>query len=84
MGLTLPLCSYSYALFCTVYSSNSFPLNNFRTLCQNTGVGGYMLQTKNLSSRPRGCHYLATSLPLHSFFFTWNKCPARTSSQVQR
>ncbi len=32
MGLTRPLFSYSYALFCTAQSVNSFPLNHFRTL----------------------------------------------------
>jgi len=40
MGLTFPLFSYSYALFCTMQSSNSFSLNRFRTLCPKHSAWG--------------------------------------------
>jgi hypothetical protein len=33
------LCVHTLTHSLTVYSSNSFPLNNFRTPCQTTGVG---------------------------------------------
>jgi hypothetical protein len=42
-----PLLSYSSALFQKEYFDNSFSINHFRTLLQNTG--GYLLQAQNLS-----------------------------------
>jgi hypothetical protein len=35
MGFTLPLFSYSYALFCTAKNPNSFRFISFRALCTN-------------------------------------------------
>jgi hypothetical protein len=50
MGLTRPLFSYSYALFCTLQSVNSFPLNHFRTLStKHPGWGYFTLSSRAVS-----------------------------------
>jgi hypothetical protein len=40
MGLTLPLFSYSYALFCTMENPNSLRFISFRTRCTKHPGGG--------------------------------------------
>jgi hypothetical protein len=53
MGFIFPLFSYSYALFCTMQSSNSFSLNRFRTLCaKHPGWGPGRASATSLSLRP--------------------------------
>jgi hypothetical protein len=53
MGFIFPLFSYSYALFCTMQSSNSFSLNSFRTLCtKHPGWGPGRASATSLSLRP--------------------------------
>src|SRR5208282_3880854 len=63
-ALRLPLFSYSYALFCTVQSVNSFPLNRFHTLCPKHPGGGTRLNRKYpLLFRPLGCRLPSATMP---------------------
>ena len=49
MGLTLPLFSYSYALFCSRKNAIPILFSIFRTLWQKHSGGEYPLQSENLS-----------------------------------
>ena len=131
VGLTFPLFSRSYALFCTAQSANPFAFNAFRTLCskppewgtppfspitssffytahasdtpcrpqlqslhaiahtfrhtRGLGHSAFSFQAKRVGSRPGTDLYLVISLPHYVVFCSsWNKNPARASSQVRR
>jgi hypothetical protein len=76
MGLTFPLFSYSYALFCTMQSNNSFSLNSFRTLCpKHRGRGWSRVSVTSLSLR----HAQQRPQPLsaHAFISRFSGYPGR-------
>jgi len=66
-----------------IRTSKTQDLKPFRICTYEKRGGGAIFRAKNLHCRPRRRRYLATSLLLY-FVLPWNKCPARTSSQVRR
>jgi hypothetical protein len=67
IGLTFPLFSYSYALFCTMQYSNSFSFNSFRTLCpKHPGWGSGRASVTSLFLR----HAQQRPQPLSAHAFT--------------
>jgi len=61
------LLSASSPLFKKEYSNNSFPINSFRTLLQNTGVG--LLQAKNPSVQIPRVSSFHDRIPFKIIFF---------------
>ena len=66
-----PSFSISSALFKKEYSRNLFPINNFRTLLQNTGGGGTSFQftiaiRSAISTSLIHCFFTSPSLPFHT------------------